>query len=64
MKPVKTHTVKSASRKKFHLVQEFEDGFMTCTCEYYNFRGFRSGTCSHIKKVSVKNNEKRMEKST
>ena len=54
-KPIKTYPIKSASRNKFHLVQDYGDGRMSCTCEYYQFKGYQDtlGTCSHIKKIKL-----------
>ena len=55
MKPIKTHPIKSASRNKLHLVSEYDDGTMSCTCEKYQYSGYRDplGDCRHIRKIRM-----------
>lgn len=42
--------IQSKSRDLKHEVK-YENGEYICDCEYYNFKGWRRGTCSHIKEV-------------
>jgi len=47
------YRVKSKSRDIYHIVEEDENGRMTCQCEFFQFKGYQDvmGTCSHIKKI-------------
>lgn len=53
VKVIKTYPIRSATRNKHHLVQEWEDGRFSCSCEYYSFVSCNNALkdCRHIKKV-------------
>lgn len=57
MTAINTYPIPSKSRKLNHLVSEHDDGRYTCTCKYFQFKGYQDpiGTCSHIKKVILQN---------
>jgi len=54
--------IKSKSREGLEHIVEFKDNEWICDCEYYNFKGWRRGTCNHIKEVQDLLNIKREEK--
>lgn len=52
---MKTHYVRSQSDpKQIYTVQVHPDGFMTCDCIYYQYRGYGKGECKHTKFIREK----------
>jgi hypothetical protein len=55
MKLVKTHYVRSQSDDKIiYNVNVYDDGFATCDCIFYQYKGYLSGHCKHIDYIRKK----------